>query len=163
MYWKPGTSEDGILVFLAAASTAAADLSEDEMRQDHDERRGGRSVLVRLHLGQDVENVGQHLLHGPQFRFGDGETGEQGGLQTYTPSSSSGRRSSAANGTRRPASPFRLANEMTGTGLSSAKSAGDDDGKKLPYGKRRREPSSVQEVSHDTLRAPSPVSALQRY
>ena len=161
MYWKPGTSEDGILVFWPLPARPPLICQKTLRPSASFVVILAHLVLVRLHLGQDVENVGQHLLHGPQFRFGDGETGEQGGLQTYTPSSSSGRRSSAANGTRRPASPFRLANEMTGTGLSSAKSAGDDDGKKLPYGKRRREPSSVQEVGHDTLRAPSPVSALQ--
>ena len=57
-------------------------------------------VLVRPHFGEDVENVGEDFLHGPQFRFGDGETGEQGGLQTYTLTSSITRPSSAPNGTR---------------------------------------------------------------
>src|SRR5271165_4892800 len=45
-----------------------------------------------------------------------------------------------------PASPFRLENEMTGTNCPSARSAGDDDGNRLPYGNRRRQlwpPSSL--------------------
>ena len=39
-------------------------------------------VLVHLHLGERVS-------HGPQFGLDFGETGEQGGLQTYPPTSSS--------------------------------------------------------------------------
>jgi hypothetical protein len=37
-----------------------------------------------------------------------------------------------------PASPFRPENEMTGTDRPSARSAGDDDENRLPYGKRGR-------------------------
>ena len=71
-------------------------------------------VLVRLHLGQDVENVGEDFLHGPQFRFSDGETGEQGGLQTYTPTSLCTRPSSAPSGT-----PGLLPRVLNGTRISA--------------------------------------------
>ena len=39
-----------------------------------------------------------------------------------------------------PASPFWPENEMTGTDRPSARSAGHDDGNRLRYGKRGRQP-----------------------
>jgi hypothetical protein len=39
-------------------------------------------ILVRLHLGEHLQSVGEHVFHSSQLGFGDGETGEQRGLQT---------------------------------------------------------------------------------
>ena len=46
-------------------------------------------VLARPHLCEHLPNLGERVLHRPRFGFGDRETGEQGGLQTYAPTSSS--------------------------------------------------------------------------
>jgi hypothetical protein len=46
-------------------------------------------VLARLHLGELVQNLGEQVIHCLQLGLGDGETGEQRGLQIYAPTSSS--------------------------------------------------------------------------
>jgi hypothetical protein len=45
-------------------------------------------VLVRLHRGEHIQKLGEHVFHRLQLGFGDREAGEQGGLQTYVPTSS---------------------------------------------------------------------------
>ena len=57
-------------------------------------------VLVRLQFGEDVEHLGEHVRHGPQFRLSRSDASEQGGFQTYTPASRSGRSRSPPEGTR---------------------------------------------------------------
>jgi len=144
-YWKSGASKDGIVVSQPPPPRPPLIRQKTLRPPASCVVILAHLVLVRLHLGQDVENVGEDFLHGPQFRFGDGETGEQGGLQTYTPTSSSARLPRVLNGTRIsapsfrlnrvfrsllgarsarpedvaaaifPASPFRLENEMAGT------------------------------------------------
>jgi hypothetical protein len=95
LYWSSGTSEDGIVVSQPLPPRPLLIRQKTLYPPESCVVILAHLVLVRLHFGQDVENVGEDFLHGPQFRFGDGETGEQGGLQTYTLTSSITRPSSA--------------------------------------------------------------------
>jgi len=113
-YWKSGASKDGIVVSQPPPPRPPLIRQKTLRPPASCVVILAHLVLVRLHLGQDVENVGEDFLHGPQFRFGDGETGEQGGLQTYTPTSLCTRPSSAPSGT-----PGLLPRVQNGTRISA--------------------------------------------